>query len=458
MKIRDFIETVRDYIRSQHLLKRTDKCLVALSGGADSVTLLLCLKQLDYEVEAVHCNFHLRGDESDRDEQFCEDLCRKLEVPLHKAHFDTRTYVSLHKVSIEMAARTLRYGYFEQLRQLLGFEAIAVAHHRDDNAETVLMNLARGTGLKGLCGIQPRNGYIIRPLLCTTHTEILAFLDEMGQNHVEDSTNSEDEAQRNQIRHHAIPSLRGVNPAVVLNISRTAERLSAAWSFLEKSVHEQVKWHKESNGRLSVPVQNVDNEYVLWFLLSDYGFNSSQVESLYNAISQAGTQELSGKQWYSKSHLLVVDRMRLQMIALDGLPIKEMKIPMVGTYIYDERHRFKINEKPLTADYQVSKATDLVDLDAENVCFPLTIRPLREGDRFTPFGMKGSKLVSDFLTDRKLSVIDKRLQLVVTDAQDHILWLVGQRIDNQYRVTFNTRSVLEIAVTVVSDSLNKGAV
>ena len=180
---------VERYVEKHKLLKPSELYLVALSGGADSVALLLLLKNAHFNVHAAHCNFRLRGEESDRDEAFCVELCQRLGVELHRAHFDTREYAELHKVSIEMAARELRYKWFEQLRQDIGAAGICVAHHRDDSVETVLLNLVRGTGLRGLTGIQPRNGNILRPLLCVSRAEIEVFLAEKGQKYVTDSTN-----------------------------------------------------------------------------------------------------------------------------------------------------------------------------------------------------------------------------------------------------------------------------
>lgn len=205
----NFIQKVREYIQDQHLLTSTKELyLVALSGGADSVALLLSLRALGYQVEACHCNFHLRGEESNRDEQFCVKLCERLAIPLHRIHFDTRSYATLHKESIELAARNLRYRYFEQLRQDMNAEGICVAHHRDDSVETVLINLVRGTGINGLTGISSRNGNILRPLLCVNKEEILAYLEEKNESYITDSSNLVDDVVRNKIRLRILPLLK----------------------------------------------------------------------------------------------------------------------------------------------------------------------------------------------------------------------------------------------------------
>lgn len=224
ISINNFVASVSSFANIHHLFAKEGVYLVALSGGADSVALLLALLDMGVRVEAVHCNFHLRGEESDRDEQFCKDLCSKYNVELHLVHFDTCEYAALHHVSIEMAARDLRYAYFERLRSDMGAEAICVAHHRDDSVETVLLNLVRGTGLRGLRGIQPKNGNIVRPLLCVSRDDIECFLDSIGQDYVTDSTNLHDDVKRNKIRLDVLPLLETLNPDVRQSIFRTSLR------------------------------------------------------------------------------------------------------------------------------------------------------------------------------------------------------------------------------------------
>ena len=216
---------VADFIAKHQLLSHDDLHVVAISGGADSVALLLILKQLGYRIEAAHCNFHLRGDESDRDEEFVKSLCKSYDIPLHLIHFETGEYATLHQVSIEMAARDLRYGYFRQLCQDIGASDVCVAHHRDDAVETLLMNLIRGAGIHGLTGIRPKNGQIVRPLLCLSRQEIEDYLKTIHQEYVVDSTNLVDDVVRNKIRLRVLPILREINPNVAENIDKTAHYL-----------------------------------------------------------------------------------------------------------------------------------------------------------------------------------------------------------------------------------------
>ena len=222
------IHTIRLYIEKYRLLSEDRPVLVGLSGGADSVALLGVLVRLGYPCIALHCNFHLRGEESDRDEAFACEFAESLEVPFHKIDFDTISYAGERHLSIEMAARELRYAWFEEMRERLGGQATAVAHHRDDNVETVLMNLIRGTGIRGMSGIRPRNGFIVRPLLCVSREDILAWLADQGYAYMVDSTNLSDAYTRNFIRLNVLPLLEEINPSARNTIARSAEHLSAA--------------------------------------------------------------------------------------------------------------------------------------------------------------------------------------------------------------------------------------
>lgn len=419
---------VERYIEKHNLLNPNELYIVALSGGADSVALLLLLKNAHFNVHAAHCNFHLRGDESDRDEAFCVELCKGLGVELHRAHFDTREYAELHKVSIEMAARELRYKWFEQLRQDIGAAGICVAHHRDDSAETVLLNLVRGTGLRGLTGIQPRNGNILRPLLCVSRAEIETFLAEKGQKYVTDSTNWEADVQRNVVRLAVLPLLRRLNPAVVENIQRTAENLAEAQQVLNVTIAKI-----NSNNILNLSDLEIygSSEYLVFEWLKKYGFNGDQVRQILDAETGKIISSATG-------YDVLKDRGRL-IVEPALQPFKPMRIPEEGTYVLDEDKRFSVRKKPV----YVSKEPHIVTLDAAKIQFPLTIRRVEEGDWMQPYGMKGRKLLSDLMTDLKMTVFEKRRQLVVVDAKGAVLWLVGRRIAVFVSVSDATTAVFE---------------
>lgn len=420
---------VERYIEKHNLLNPNELYIVALSGGADSVALLLLLKNAHFNVHAAHCNFHLRGDESDRDEAFCVELCKGLGVELHRVHFDTREYAELHKVSIEMAARELRYKWFEQLRQDIGAAGICVAHHRDDSAETVLLNLVRGTGLRGLTGIQPRNGYILRPLLCVSRAEIETFLAEKGQKYVTDSTNWEADVQRNVVRLAVLPLLRRLNPAVVENIQRTAENLAEAQQVLNVTI---AKINSSNILNLSDLENYGSSEYLAFEWLKKYGFNGDQVRQILDAETGKIISSATG-------YDVLKDRGRL-IVEPALQPFKPMRIPEEGTYVLDEDKRFSVRKKPV----YVSKEPHIVTLDAAKIQFPLTIRRVEEGDWMQPYGMKGRKLLSDLMTDLKMTVFEKRRQLVVVDNQGVVVWAVGLRVADFVAVTEVTNEVFEL--------------
>lgn len=430
------IHRVEAYIKKEGLLSREGLHIVALSGGADSVALLRVLLAAGYRIEAAHCNFHLRGYESDRDEQFVKNLCQQNDVPLHLIHFDTEEYASLHQVSIEMAARELRYRYFDQLRQDIGAETVCVAHHRDDAVETFLMNLLRGAGIHGLTGIRPRNGHIVRPLLCVSRQDILQYLDSIGQDYVTDSTNLVDDVLRNKIRLRLIPLLNHLSPAASDNIARSAAYLSEAEKLYNASVSQCAEGNISS---LSLPISDLKQSpsplCLLHEWLSPLGFNRSQIDQLIDSLDST-----SGKEFSSPSHTLVIDRDRLIVEPISS-PLPPLHIPEPGNYRTSDQRLLKVES---TSVITVSKTSDCATLDLSKVQFPLTLRPVREGDAFCPFGMSGHRLVSDFLTDLKLSVLEKRRQLVVTDATDTILWLVGLRTDNRFRVTPDTTTILRL--------------
>lgn len=425
------LSKVKDYIKKHKLLSLSDLYIVALSGGADSVALLLLLDEMGYKVHALHCNFHLRGEESDRDERFCEDLCLKKNIPFHRIHFDTLMYAETHKMSVEMAARELRYRYFEQLRKDIGAEAICVAHHQDDTVETVLLNLVRGTGLRGLTGIQPRNGAILRPLLCVTRTEIEAYLATKQQDYVTDSTNMETDFVRNKIRLQVVPLLRQLNPAVSENIVRTAEHLTEA----QKVLDAVVDTYKGSNQLDLCALQQVGSaEYIVFEWLKQYGFNGSQVQQVISAETGSIFSSPTGYE-------VLKDRDRL-LVEPTIMAFTPIRIPEEGTYVLPDDRRLNVRR----SNPFVSKDSHEATLDARQVRFPLTVRRVEEGDWMIPYGMTGRKLLSDLMTDLKMSLFDRRRQLVVVDAQGAVVWAIGLRTDHRCRVTDATQEVIAIKI------------
>ena len=423
---------VKDFIGKNRLLTKEGLHLVALSGGADSVALLRVMMALGYRVEAAHCNFHLRGNESDRDEQFAKNLCYSSDVPLHLIHFDTAEYASLHQVSIEMAARELRYSYFRQLRHDIGAETVCVAHHRDDAVETLLMNLLRGAGIHGLTGIRPRNGDIVRPLLCVSRQEILQYLDSIGQDYVIDSTNLQPDVLRNKVRLNLLPLLEQMYPGASENIARSAYYLSEAEKVYNAEMANLTP--REKRSILSAPSPLC----LLHEWLSPLGFNRSQIDQILASLNGE-----SGREFVSPTHILIIDRESVVVEPVSA-PLKPLVIPEPGTYRIDETAKIRIEEVGVEAG--ISRDPSIATLDAATVRFPLTLRTVEPGDSFQPFGMEGRKLVSDFLTDRKINLLAKRRQRVVVDASGAIVWLVGLRTDHCFRVTPQTSSILRLCL------------
>ena len=448
---------VSRFIQQHHLLSNNGKYLVALSGGADSVALLLMLRELHYRIEAVHCNFRLRGEESDRDEQFCQSLCQSLQIPLHRVHFDTRTFAELHQVSIEMAARELRYNYFEQLIKDGDFQGVCVAHHRDDSVETVLLNLIRGTGVHGLTGIAPMNGDVIRPLLCVSRHEIEQYLLAHHQEYVTDSTNLVPDVVRNKIRLELLPLLKTLNPSVADSIAKTALYMTEAEKMLNDATKKAISRIRKKQSPLvlsiSALLQEPSTEYLLHEILSPYGFSSAQIQQISETLRwqhdrthtiDDDCKTSTGKTWLSKSYELLIDRDEIIVQSIRKSTFKPMLIPEEGTYVLSNGIKLKFEQKDVDSTFTISRTKTCICLDMRKISFPLKVRLTEEGDRFVPFGMKGAKLVSDFLTDQKKSLFEKREQMVLVHPNNDILWVIGERPDNRYRVTAETKAVLTV--------------
>lgn len=418
--------------------------LIALSGGADSVALLLYLKEQGQAEAAAHCNFHLRGEESDHDEQFVRQLCLKVGIKLHVRHFNTTSEAQQTGESIEMAARRLRYEWFAQLCQEEGYAAVAVAHHQEDNAETILLNLVRGTGLRGLCGIRQERDGVVRPLLNWTKQDILHFLAERQQDYVTDSTNADTAYKRNFIRHEVIPMLQSLNPQVVKTLNQMGQRLSAAELIYRQGIHALTeKYRQRTASGWQVPCALLEKEKELaptllheW--LSPLGFTAAQTAEVQHlrtgALLESPTHLLTRTPTHIEWSLRATD---LSPIPLD----KESGEVSLGN---GSLLRYKyIDASSLSA---IPRERSSVALDAELIHGPLIVRRLQTGDRFHPFGMKGTKLVSDYLTDRHRSRIEKMNACVLTDAGG-ILWLINERPDQRAAVTSGTRHLLLLSTS-----------
>ena len=422
----EITRTVGRFIEQHHLLSKGDKVLVTLSGGSDSVALLLLLQALGYDCMAAHCNFNLRGEESLRDQHFVENLCAARQTSLKIASFDTESYAKEKGLSIEMAARELRYDWFESLMKEYGTAAIAVAHHRDDSVETILLNLIRGTGINGLTGIHPRNGHIVRPLLCLSRQQILDYLEANSQEYVTDSSNLKEIFTRNKIRLQLLPLMEEINPSVKEGLQRTGNYLSEVSRIYQSSIDESLRRVKKDN-TLSIPAlkKEISPLAILFETLSPLGFHSAQIQEICDSMNRQ-----SGKIFIAEDYRVVKDR--------DCFIIEEI-YPHIGNV----QPPFEIlySEIPYSKEFVIPKGADKISIDADKVKGKLYLRKWEKGDRFTPFGMKGSKLVSDYLTDIKRSIIEKERQWLLC-CDNGIVWVVGLRIDNHYRVDANSRRII----------------
>ena len=439
-----FQQRVQCFIEQEHLFIKGDSLLVALSGGADSVALLTVMQRLGYRCIAAHCNFHLRGNESNRDEQFCRDLCQKMEVQLHVNHFDTQKYARMKGISIEMAARELRYEWFESLCREFGYTYIAVAHHRDDSAETLLLNLVRGTGIAGLTGIHPVNGRVVRPLLCVSRMDVLSYLRLLKQEYVTDSTNLHDDYLRNKIRLHLLPLMQQMNPSITESLANTADRIRSAEVIYRQSIEQTLSRVTSNNGRtisIAQLLAEAEPRTILFEALRPYGFVDSQVMDIFRTLNAESGRRFANAKWQ-----VLKDRDTLQVRPIETKSLDEVEVISLPTeLVWSNGTVLQFKKRLLLPGENVPKDSSIAFLDAAHIQMPLRLRTWRKGEKFAPLGMKGrKKLISDFLTDLKLSIFQKEEQLLLTDAEDKVLWVVGRRIDERVKVTPDTIEVIEV--------------
>lgn len=414
---------IAQYIDNEKLFPLNARIIVALSGGADSVALLRILHTLGYDCEAAHCNFHLRGAESDRDEMFVRKLCKTMRIPLHTIDFATEQYAIEKKISIEMAARELRYQWFAEIKEKTKANVIAVAHHQDDSVETVLLNLIRGTGINGLLGIRPKNGDIVRPLLCISRKEITDYLQNAKQEYMTDSTNLQDEYTRNKIRLNLLPLMQEINPLVKEHIIDTSNYLNDVNRIYNKGIEEgKQRVIEKGDIRIISLLKEPSPEALLFEILYPLGFNAAQTKNILAMLEgQTGKQFISKDGWrvVKDRELLLIDKKKKQEIPPFCL-IKE--------------------EKEYTKDFIIPREKHIACFDTDKLIGEINLRKWQTGDIFIPFGMKGKKKVSDYLTDRKFSIIQKENQWVLC-CGDKIIWIVGERTDNRFRIDEKTKKV-----------------
>lgn len=422
------------------------RILVAVSGGMDSVALLHLLKNLDFTIAVSHVNFQLRGDESNSDEVFVEELAAHYGIPFYSKCFDTKSFANKEGISTQMAARKLRYEWFEQLATQHQWNFIATAHHLDDQIETFFINLLRGTGISGLKGIPAKSGLIIRPLLPFYRREIEEYVKNRRLDYREDSSNFKTDYLRNRIRHRLLPLLDELQPAFRKVMAGNLDHLMVAECFLREAISDHTKGMLtvgDSGLQISLPqiIKSNHPELLLHEILQDYGFFTTQTKQIFQALDSQ-----PGKIFFSDSYRLIKDREFLLIQPLseldgdeNGMVIEEC----VTEILYPLHLQFQTLARDL--DFQPSPDPDKAFLDLATLQFPLKVRKWKQGDRVKPLGMKGQMKLSDFFVSNKFSIADKERTWLLTDNTDNIIWIIGHRIADQNRIRTDTKSVYSIA-------------
>ena len=446
----NLLDNFQRYIRRNELAAPEDFILLTVSGGVDSMVMLSLFVRSGYRVGVAHCNFQLRGVESEEDEELVRREAEKYGVPWYNKRFDTKGEMERTGESMEMAARRLRYAWFDELSREHGYTVVAIAHHIDDSIETFFINLLRGTGLRGLTGITTHAGKLIRPLMFASRKDILEYAVAQHIPYREDSSNRSTKYLRNKIRLGLIPRIREINPKFTDLMRRNIERLTDTQLFIDAAVaHMREDVVTQADGIATIHVERIEAAYprnfaVYELLSSQYGFKGDVCDALCRALSEAAT----GRRFYAREYVATVDRGRILVERIAPGDACEVTVEQ-GTqrsYCGNMVLYFEACDIDDIRAYDVPEQVAL--LDADLLRYPLRLRRWREGDTFIPFGMEGRKKVSDYLIDRKVSLPEKQRQFVLLSG-DEIVWLVGRRIDDRYRLTDRTENVLRITKEII---------
>jgi tRNA(Ile)-lysidine synthase len=440
------LKEFQTFIKENKLFDSQHRILLAVSGGMDSVVMASLFAKSGYKFGIAHCNFQLRGEESEADEAFVRNLAKTLKAPFFVNKFDTEAFAQTEKLSIQMAARTLRYAWFENLMAQENFDYLATAHHQNDVFETVLLNLTRGTGIAGLHGVPLRNGRVIRPLWFADRDQIM---DHMASSHLawrEDSSNASTKYHRNLIRQEVVPVLKDINPNLEATSKQSIERVMAIEKVFEQYLEElrgQVISTQDGAIFVSIAplIQLPNAKVILAELLKPFGFDFVQSSEIHKSMDAQ-----AGKQFLSATHLLVKDR--------EALVITPKVLPIFGLLNLSEETKEISWEttklKTEKYDYLPDKAIDtnpkMALLDAGTLRFPLQIRTWHEGDWLIPLGMKGKKKVSDYLIDKKVP-LNLKNQVKVLLSDDKVVWIIGHRIDDRFKITEKTKVVFKLSLS-----------
>lgn len=434
--------------KNKNLFEAKDKLLIAVSGGIDSVVLCkLChLAQLDFGI--THCNFQLRGEDSTRDEIFVKEFAIKLNVPFFTIQFDTKKYAAEKKISIQEAARELRYTWFEKIRKENNYDYILTAHHADDNIETAMMSFFRGTGIRGLGGIRMKNGSIRRPLLFARRKEIEEFLEENNLAFVQDESNLKDDYTRNYFRNTILPMIAKVYPEAEDNILANIERMKGATMLYQQALAQHQKKLIEKRGNeLYMPVfllqQLKPQKTVIYEIVQQYGFRPAQLTDILQLLESD-----SGKFIASDTHRILKNRKHLVIAALQEISNTTTIIDEPGKYSF--AHGIITISDIEIAQQHFNSNNHIAFIDAKKIEYPLILRPWKMGDYFYPLGMQKKKKLSRFLIDKKLSMFEKE-KVWVIEMNKKIIWVVGHRIDDRFKITSSSKAALQLRLEAVRD-------
>lgn len=432
------VHRFNDFIAQNQLFDKNGTVLAALSGGMDSVLMVHLLARSGYQFAIAHCNFKLRGADAEADQDFCRELAQNLGATFHTIDFDTANYAAEHKISIQMAARQLRYQWFEQLRVQNAYTSIAVAHHQNDTIETILLNLIRGTGIAGLHGISPLTEHVARPLLFLQRGEIETFVLQNGLAYREDSSNALTKYARNKIRHEIIPKLKEINPSLETTFEKNLERFRQMEQLLELSAQQYREQITEHAGEWHLPIQTVrqmqPQQLMLFTVLQTYGFNEEQVSSIITSLDKH-----SGRVFESADYTLILDRKRFIISKKEPAPIPQIKVEAFDKELIYGQYRLSILHDDSALIVKDNPLATSVDADL--LVYPLTLRGWQQGDIFYPLGMKGKQLLSDFFIQQKLPIHQKSKVPVMVNGNGEIVWLAGYRLDDRYKISARTKKV-----------------
>ncbi len=436
------VERFKNFISENNLIPAGSTVLLSVSGGIDSMVMAELFRAGGYKFAIAHCNFHLREEESDDDSLFVAEYAKQNNLTFHLEEFKTNDYAAHHKISVQMAARELRIAWLEKIVEKYGYQCYATAHHQDDQIETLLINLLRGCGISGLHGILPKKGRLVHPLLFTNRKEIEEYAMKNNISFREDSSNIRRDYLRNKIRHILVPALHEIEPSYRQVFQENIERFRQVESIYKKSIQSVTSsMISEKGEQVKISLKSITTldpaESYLFEILSSYGFNFSDVKSILKSLNKQ-----SGKTFLSGTHRLVKDRDYLIIEKRNDkvFNAQELLIEKDLKIVYDPI-RLEFDHLTQGEEMPVNIDKNLAFIDNDKLSYPLILRKWKKGDHFYPLGMRGKKLISDFMIDKKLTVFEKeKLWLLLSGNQ--IVWIVGHRIDNRFKVTGKTKDII----------------